>query len=99
MLDFSWSELLVIMAVALLVIGPKDIPKIMYGLGRVARRVQYVKFALSQQFEDIMKEGDLQDLRKTTEEQSKNLPDTDESAFDEHNEEGHDHESVHTTRH
>jgi len=39
MLDFAWSELLVVIVVAILVIGPKDIPKLMHGLGRIARRV------------------------------------------------------------
>lgn len=64
MLGFGWSELLVIIAVAVFVIGPKDLPKIMYSLGRIMRRVQYVKFAISQQFEDIMQAGDIEELRK-----------------------------------
>jgi sec-independent protein translocase protein TatB len=63
MLDFAWSELLVVIVVAILVIGPKDIPKLMHGLGRIARRVHYLKFALSQQFEDLMKENDLDELQ------------------------------------
>lgn len=63
MLDFAWSELLVVIVVAILVIGPKDIPKLMHGLGRLARRVHYLKFALSQQFEDLMKEHDLDELQ------------------------------------
>jgi len=64
MLDFGWAELLIIVAVAVFVIGPKDIPKMMYGLGRVLRRVQYVRFAVSKQFEDMMEAGDLEELRK-----------------------------------
>lgn len=63
MLDFAWSELLVVIVVTILVIGPKDIPKLMHGLGRLARRVHYLKFALSQQFEDLMKEHDLDELQ------------------------------------
>ncbi len=64
MLDFGWAELLIIVAVAVFVIGPKDIPNLMYGLGRLVRRVQYIRFAVSQQFEDIMQAGDLDELRK-----------------------------------
>lgn len=63
MLDLSWPELFVIAAVAVLIFGPNDIPKIMHGLGRVVRRLQYVKYAFSQQFEDFMKQQDLDDLR------------------------------------
>ncbi len=83
MLDFAWSELLVVVVVAVLVIGPKDIPKVMQGLGRIMRRVQYLKFALSQQFEDLMREHDLNELRAMTQDVSKVLPDLDEAAADE----------------
>lgn len=64
MLDFGWAELLLIVAVAVFVIGPKDIPNIMYGLGRVMRRVQYIRFAVSQQFDELMQAGDVDELRK-----------------------------------
>ena len=64
MLDFGWAELLVIVAVAVFVIGPKDIPNVMYGFGRLMRRLQYVRYAVSKQFDDIMNVGDLQDLQK-----------------------------------
>lgn len=64
MLDFGWAELLIIVAVAVLVIGPQDIPKIMYSLGRFARRLQYVRFAISQQFDEILKAGDIEELRR-----------------------------------
>lgn len=67
MLDLSWPELFVIAAVALVIIGPQDIPKIMYGMGRFVRRLQYVRFALSQQFDDFMKDNDLEDIRKAAE--------------------------------
>ena len=64
MLDFGWAELLIIVAVAVFVIGPKDIPNIMYGLGRLIRRFQYIRFAVSQQFDEIMNTGDVEELRK-----------------------------------
>ncbi len=63
MLDFGWPELLVIIAVAVLVIGPDELPQIMRGLGRLVRRLQYVRFALSQQFEDFMQTHDLEEMR------------------------------------
>ena len=64
MFGVGWSELLVIMVIAVMVIGPKDIPKAMYQIGRFARRLQYVKFAMSQQFDDILRAGDIEELRK-----------------------------------
>lgn len=80
MLDFSWSELLVIVIVALVVIGPKDIPHIMHTLGRFVRRLQYVRFAMSQQFDDFMKDNDLEDIRKAAQTRPDSL--FDEAAAD-----------------
>jgi sec-independent protein translocase protein TatB len=79
MLDFAWSELLVVIVVAVLVIGPKDMPAIMFALGRVMRRVQYIRYAFTQQFEDFMKEADLQGLSKQV---NFEAPVFDESAAD-----------------
>ena len=85
MLDFGWAELLIIVAVAVFVIGPKDIPNLMYGLGRLVRRVQYVRFAVSQQFEDIMQAGDVDELRKGVNFEERRPDDAiiDEADFDE----------------
>ena len=79
MLGFSWAELLVIVVVAVFVIGPQDIPKIMYTFGRLVRRVQYIRFALSQQFDDFLKEHDLEDLRRGV---NFEAPETDEASAD-----------------
>lgn len=67
MLDFGWPELLVIMAVAVLVIGPKELPQIMRTLGRMMRRLQYARFAITQQFDDLLKDTELDDLRREAE--------------------------------
>lgn len=87
MLDFGWAELLIIVAVAVFVIGPKDIPNIMYGLGRLFRRFQYIRFAISKQFDDILEAGDIEELRrgvnfeeKRNEENVKQEKDDDQSA-------------------
>lgn len=65
MLDFGWLELILIIAVAVIVIGPSEIPAVMVGIGRVFRRLQYVKFAVSQQFDDMMREADLDNIRNS----------------------------------
>jgi sec-independent protein translocase protein TatB len=85
MFDVGWSELFLIMAVAVLVIGPEEIPKVMQTLGRIVRRLQYVKYAFSQQFEDFMKDAGMDDLRKQVnfEEKDFNAKDFDESESDE----------------
>lgn len=64
MLDFSGSEFLVVLLVALIAIGPKQLPEVLYTLGKLFRRMQYIRFALSKQFEDLMEQVDLQEMRK-----------------------------------
>lgn len=63
MLDFGWAELFVIMAVAVFAIGPNEIPGMMRGLGNLVRRFQYMKFAITRQFDEFMQVGDVDELR------------------------------------
>lgn len=64
MLDLGWSELFLIGVVALVVIGPKDLPKAMRGLAKVMGRVR----GLSREFRDgvseMMREAELDELRR-----------------------------------
>lgn len=63
MFDLAWSELLVVAVIAVLAIGPKELPTVMRTIGRFVRRIQYMKYAMSQQFEDFMQQQDLNELR------------------------------------
>ncbi len=65
MLDFGWAELLLVIALLVIVVGPEEIPSLMVYFGRVFRRLQYIKFAISQQFDDVMQDADLDDIRKS----------------------------------
>lgn len=58
MFDFGWAELLLIAAIALFVIGPKDIPAIAYQIGKVFRRLRYMQYALTGQFDDFMQKAE-----------------------------------------
>lgn len=65
MLEVGWTELVLIMAIAVLVVGPSEIPALMVGLGRLVRRITYVKYAFSQQFDEFMKQADMDDIAKS----------------------------------
>lgn len=58
MFDIGWAELLLIGFIVLLAVGPNDIPKAMYQAGRFFRRLQYMRFALGQQFDDFMEKAE-----------------------------------------
>ena len=80
MLDFGWAELLVVIALLVIVVGPNEIPVLMVGLGRVFRRLQYIKFAISQQFDDVMHDADLGDIRKSVNFEDKNFDEAEADA-------------------
>ena len=48
MLDFGWPELFVIIVLVVLFVGPEELPRVMVALGRVARRLQYIRYTISQ---------------------------------------------------
>jgi sec-independent protein translocase protein TatB len=81
--DISWSEIFVVAVVAVLFIGPKEIPQVMRTLGQIVRRLQYMKFALMTQVDAVMKEHDLDELRRGVNMKVMDLDDTDERGADE----------------
>jgi sec-independent protein translocase protein TatB len=64
MLDVAWPELVVIGAVALVAIGPKDLPKAMYTLGRWAGKARKFAHELHQAFEQVTYEAEVADRLK-----------------------------------
>ena len=79
-MDVGWSEIFLIAVVTILGVGPQEIPKVMMFLGRITRRLQYVRYAFSQQFEDMMKDAGMEDLRTRVNFEEK--PSYDEAAAD-----------------
>jgi len=67
MFDIGWSELLLIGIVALVVIGPKDLPKVLRGLGAMMSKVRSMAAEFQGQFQDAMRDAELADLKKQAE--------------------------------
>lgn len=65
MLDFGMTELLVIACVLVFIIGPQDVPGLMQGLGRIVRRLMYMKHAVSMQMDQMMGVVDPQEVNTT----------------------------------
>jgi len=82
-LDVGWSEIFLIVVIAILVIGPEDMPKVMHMIGRIVRRLQYVRYAFSKQFEDFMEASDLDDLQKQVNFEAKDIEEIEEIAEEE----------------
>lgn len=64
MFDIGWSELAVIAAVALVVIGPKDLPKALYLMGKWLRKARALARDFQSGIDDMVREAELDDLRK-----------------------------------
>lgn len=58
MFDLGMSEVIIIAIVAVLVIGPEQMPKLLYQLGKWMRQLSYTRFALDRQFENFMTRED-----------------------------------------
>lgn len=59
MFDIAWSEMFVIGAVALVAIGPKDLPKAMLMLGKATRQVKQMGHQLRQQLDQLNYEAEI----------------------------------------
>ena len=59
MLDIAWPELLVIGAVALVAIGPKDLPKVMHNLGQWAGKARRMVHDVQRSFEQLNYESEI----------------------------------------
>ena len=64
MLEVGWSELLVIAIILIVVVGPKDLPAMMRTFGRVMGRVRTMANEFRSQFDEAMREAELDDVRK-----------------------------------
>jgi len=67
MFDIAWSEMVLIGAVALVVIGPKDLPKALRTVGQTIGRVRRMASEFQGQFNEAMREAELADLKKQVE--------------------------------
>ena len=64
MLEVGWSELLVIAIILIVVVGPKDLPPMMRTFGRMMGRVRTMANEFRGQFDEAMREAELDDVRK-----------------------------------
>ncbi len=80
MLDIGWSELLVVAIVAIVVVGPKDLPKLMRTFGFYAGKVRRMAGDFQRQFNDAMAESEADEVRKNLEAIRANMGTTEDFA-------------------
>src|SRR3989304_4571204 len=64
MFDIGWSELVVIAVVALIAIGPKELPRVLRTPGPGRARTRQMASEFQSQFQEAMREAEMADLKK-----------------------------------
>lgn len=70
MFDIGWTEILIIAVVAIIVVGPKDLPRMLRSLGRYAGQLRRTAGEFRSQFDDAIRESELDELRSTLQDTS-----------------------------
>ena len=76
MFDISWGKLVIIGVVALLVIGPKELPAVRRQLGQWMTKIRRMAAEFQGQFQEAMREAEMADLKKQFDETTSTLKST-----------------------
>src|SRR5262245_66605850 len=68
MFDIGWSELVVIAVVALIAIGPKELPGVLRTVGTYMGKIRRMASEFQGQFQEAMREAEMADLKKSVDE-------------------------------
>ncbi len=65
MFEIGWTEMLVIAVVMIVVVGPKDLPKMLRTFGRTTAKLRSMAGDFQRQFNEALKEAELDDVKKS----------------------------------
>src|ERR1700739_2311016 len=68
MFDIGWSEIVVIAVVALIAIGPKELPGVLRMVGQWMGKARKMDAEFQCQFQEAMREAEMADLKKSFDE-------------------------------
>lgn len=67
MFDIGWQELFVIAAVALVVVGPKDLPRVLSQITKYIRKARGIAREFQSSIDEVVRQADLEEIRKEVE--------------------------------
>ena len=70
MFDIGWGEMVVIGVVALVVIGPKELPGVLRAVGQMVGKARRMASEFQGQFNEALREAEMADLKKSFDEVS-----------------------------
>ena len=65
MFEIGWVELLAVAVVLIVVVGPKDLPGMLRTFGRTTTQLRRMAGDFRRQFDDALREAEIDELRKT----------------------------------
>jgi len=65
MFDIGWSEMVFVAIIAVLVIGPKDLPRAIATIGKYIRKARGLARDFQSGIDDLAKEAELDDIKKS----------------------------------
>ena len=65
MLTFGWGEILLILLVVIIVVGPKDIPKFLRQIGNLSKSIKKISREFKSSLNQIAEETDLKDVKNS----------------------------------
>ncbi|SFT70928.1 Sec-independent protein translocase protein TatB [Mesorhizobium sp. YR577] len=68
MFDIGWTEMLVIAVVMIVVVGPKDLPRMLRTFGKTTAKLRTMAGDFQKQFNEALKEAELDDVKKSVDE-------------------------------
>ena len=71
---FSWQHILILLVVALVVVGPKDLPRLMHMAGKWAGKARAMANEFRKSFDEMARQAELDELRKEIDDLKKNNP-------------------------
>jgi sec-independent protein translocase protein TatB len=75
MFDIGWGELVVIGVVALIAIGPKELPGVLRTTGQWMGKIRRMANEFQDQFRDAMREAEMADIKKSVDEMTNTASD------------------------
>ena len=75
MFDIGWGEFLVIGIVALIAIGPKELPAVLRAVGQWVTKLRRMATEFQSQFQEAIREAEMADLKKEVDEMTEKAKD------------------------
>src|ERR671933_2028290 len=67
MFELSWGHIIVVAVVAIVVVGPKDLPRMLRALGQTLAKLRRMAGEFQSQFNEALREAELEDVKKSIE--------------------------------